>query len=134
MMQKPANNLTDAPVTLGGVEIEAKGQRVVRESLISDEEKQAIVESGAVIEVKHSGITVSVKGKETVVTGTGDITDVAYPAELIKNDGTLNGSPALKAKIAELNEKYGETILDDKTFAEVHPEADIEAYRVEAGE
>lgn len=133
-MQKPVNNLTDAPVTLGGVKIEAKAQRIVRESLISDEEKQAIVDSGAVLEVKHAGITVSVKVEETVVAGAGDITDVAYPAELIKNDGTLNGSPALKAKIVELKEKYGEAILDDKTFAEKHPEADIEAYRVEVGE
>ena len=149
-MKKAVNNLTDAPLTLGGVEIEAKSQRVVRESLISDEEKQAIQETGAVMAVSFSEITVAVKSdedKEAELVAKAEaeakakadenkdaeIKDVAYPAEYIKNDGTLNGQPALKAKIAQLQAVYGETILNDADFKAKHADADIEAYRVEVG-
>ncbi len=145
-MQKAVNNLTDAPLTLGGVEIEAKSQRVVRESLISNEEKQAIQETGATMTVSFSKITVAVesdedkeaklvskKEAEAKANATSTIEDVAYPAEYIKNDGTLNGKPALKAKIAELQAVHGETILNDADFKAKHADADIEAYRVEVG-
>ena len=134
-MKKAVNNLTDAPLTMGGVEIKAKSQRIVRESLISDDEKKAIQETGAILTISLDKISVVMKsendGKDENVTATFD--DVAYPIELIKNDGTLNGQPALKAKIDELQEKYKETILNDVDFKEKYPDADIEAHRVEVG-
>ena len=162
-MQKPVSNLTEAQVILGGVKIDAKSQRVVRESLISDDEKRAVIDSGAVLTVKPTAITVAVKevngnngadanaeaeakalaeaeakakAIEDAKTDVDKFThlDVAYPAELIKKDGGVNGSVQHKATVTELQEKYGETILDDNAFKAKYPEADIETYRVKVGE
>ncbi|WP_294958802.1 hypothetical protein [Sulfurovum sp.] len=129
-MQKVVNNLTSAPVTIGGIEVGAKTQRAVRESLITEEEKEAISKVGATLTINDSAITIG-KAEEGNVSTV--FSNVAYPAELIKNDGTLNGKPALKAKIEALQEEYGEAILDDASFAAKYPEANIDAHRVEVG-
>lgn len=171
-MQKAVNNLTDAQIILGGVEIDPKSQRVVRQTLISEDEKRAVIDSGAVITFASHAITVAVKkadenkdalansnpevkasgddevkAKETEETKTEVVTssdtqndvdkfthlDVAYPEEVIKKDGGVTGSVAHKATVAELQEKYGETILDDNAFKAKYPEADIDTYRVKVG-
>jgi hypothetical protein len=134
-MRKAVNNLTDSPLTLGGVKIEAKSQRVVRESLISKDEKKSIKDTGATMTVAQNEITVEVKdGKGSDSENVKHaFKDVAYPSELIKNDGTLNGKPALKSKIEQLQAVYGETILNDIDFKEKYPDADIENHRVEVG-
>ncbi len=136
-MLKAVNNLTDSPVTLGGVKIESKEQRDVREENIKEDELKALSQDGVMVEIKYSEINVSKKEKREDA-GKGNITmtfeHVAYPESLIKKDGTLNGKPALKAQIEELNEKYGDKILDDLEFMEKYPEANIEAHRVEVGE
>ena len=165
-MQKAVNNLTEAQVILGGVEVSSKGQRVVRESLITEDEKKAIADSGAVVNYGNKSITVSIKSdkdeqaeadalakakadeeaeakakagadanKDTETKDVEKFThlDVAYPAELIKKDGGVNGSAKFKADVKTLQDKFGETILDDNAFMAKYPEADIEVYRVKVG-
>lgn len=149
-MKKIVNNLTDTPVTLGGVKVGAKGQRMVRESLVTGDEQKAIKESDFILTITVNKITVDsvsaverakleeeaeaeAKAKEEANV-TAQFEDFAYPVELIKNDGTLNGKPALKSKIDALKEQYGETILDDKSFTEKYPDSNIDAHRVEVGE
>ena len=60
-----------------------------------------------------------------------DILEVfAYPKELIKSDGTLNGSIAKKAQIKEI-EELDIIILNDNDFKEKYPDLDIEKHRFE---
>ena len=136
-MRKAVNNMLKTPLTLGGVKVNGKTQRVVRESLITNEEKQAIQKLGAVLSISGTSISVESKtdidAKAKAKNVTETFKDVAYPKELIKGDGTLNGKPALKAKIDALAEQYGQTILSDKDFSEKYPDADIEAFRVKVG-
>lgn len=143
-MQKPVNNLTDAPIILGGVKIGKKSQRAVRESLISDKEKKAITGAGKVIDFKPGVITVrKANGDQKIGAGNNqnqaqnnankggaEFAHVAYPSKYIKNDGELSGTVAFKNAIKKLQEEYGEKIVTDNEFIDLYPEADIEAYRV----
>ncbi|MFT7880421.1 MAG: hypothetical protein ABXS91_08515 [Sulfurimonas sp.] len=142
-MQKPVSNLTDAPVTLGGVEVSAKGQRVVRESLITEDETKEIMGNGGVIEFKPAAITVKIKedsdgqnaspgnnSTEPLQTKSQGVVHVAYPEKYIKNDGELSGTVTLQKAIEALQEEYGDKIVTDNEFIELYPEEDIEAYRV----
>lgn len=149
-MKKPVNNLSDAPIILGGVEIVDKEQRIVRESLITDEERKAIVEAGNIINFKPTFITV--KKAEANLQGGNDanqeqkdvdttakdtsikVAHMAYPSSLINVKGEVSGSPVAKKEIAELQEKHGEKLVSDNAFKELYPDADIEAYRVETEE
>ena len=151
-MRKAVNNLLKTPLTLGGVKISGKTQRVVRESLITDEEKTTIQKLGAVLTISNASISVELKTDiEARAKAEADveaeakakkeakdeleiaIKERAFPIEFIKKDGTLNASNSFKTQIEELVEAYGELILDDKTFMEKYPDADINLFRVEVG-
>ena len=137
-MKKPVNNITSASVTIGGVEVAAKTQREVRESLITDTEKEAILEKGFVLDFKPMLITVK-EAKEDVNAGNGTqnnpqnstLGHVAYPASCINRAGEVSGHPSKKKQIEKLNELYGEKLLGDKDFIAAYPDANIEEHRVE---
>ena len=68
-MKKAVSNTTGGIITLGGVSIQSKTQRIVRESLISEDEKKALKDSGLVVSYGFSSICVAETKKE--------VTDVA---------------------------------------------------------
>lgn len=137
-MKKPVNNITSTSVVLGGVEVAAKTQREVRESLITDTEKEAILEKGFVLDFKPMFITVK-EAKDEVTVGNdtqnnpqnSTLWHVAYPESCINRAGDVSGHPSKKKKVEGLAELYGENLLSDNDFASAYPEADIEKHRVE---
>lgn len=131
-MKKPVNNISDVSVILGGVEVAAKTQREVRESLITDLEKEAILGKGFVLDFKPMLITVK-KAEYAQGTDTQNSTleHVAYPAYCINKAGEVSGHPSKKKQVEMLVELYGEKLLSDNDFVTAYPEADIEKHRVE---
>jgi len=144
-MRKAVNNLSDATISLGGVEIGSKSQRVVRQSLITDEEQKKIVGSGCSILFGATEITVAQKVKLTEGDANKDINATkkpdnssfksVYPSSVITKEGNLSGSPVAKKAIEAIHEKYGEDLISDNEFKELYPDADVEICRVaEVGE
>lgn len=135
-MKKPVNNITSTSVILGGVEVAAKTQREVRESLITDLEKEAILGKGFVLDFKPMLITVKkaedAQGTDTQKdTQNSTLEHVAYPTSCINKAGEVSGHPSKKKQVEMLVELYGEKLLSDNDFVTAYPEADIEKHRVE---
>jgi len=136
-MRKAVSNTSGSPITLGGVEVKSGSKLFIREEAITKDEMAEIAKQGAIVKIGYESIKVfkpeekpeDTKGKKD----TKDVEHVAYPAELIKQDGTLNGSNAVKAEVKALQEEFGDKLLTDVEFTEQYPDADIEEYRVKVG-
>lgn len=145
-MTKAVSNLTSTDIVLGGATIKSLHQETIREELITQDEIKAIQEN-AVIRFEHMVITVleakatqvNVNEGSEVNAGSNQavvpvtINYVAYPKDCITKEGLLSASNKVVSVIKALDELYN-NLLDDKSFTEMYPSANIEDFRVELPE
>ena len=134
---KPVTNKTDDAIELGGVEIAPASQQTIRTALITEDEKQTIIQDGGVIHFGADVVTVSQAGNnsETKVsdeanTDSGEVKHLAYPKSLITAKGFVSGQKKHKGIVESLDNTYP-NLLNDNDFVEMYPNADIEALRAE---
>ena len=150
---KPVTNKTDDAIELGGVEIAPASQQTIRTALITEDEKQTIIEDGGVIHFGADVVTVSqaktndetkvkdeagnnsetndeTKVKDEANSDSGEVKHLAYPKSLITAKGFVSGQKKHKSIVESLDNTYS-NLLNDNDFAATYPNADIEAFRVE---
>ncbi|MGW8169647.1 MAG: hypothetical protein ACWGHH_06550 [Sulfurovaceae bacterium] len=143
-MTKAVSNLTSTDIVLGGATVKSLHQETIREELITQDEIKVIQEIG-VIRFEHMVITVMEAlqgqgGNNAQNKPSGDdakdeqaVVHVAYPKDCITKEGLLSASNKVVSVIKALDELY-DNLLDDKSFMEMYPPANIDDFRVELPE